>query len=60
VVPKKLKKETVENAESINTMQENVGVKRRLRNKGWTKDLKRGRRLSKLYSKSSGIKIKLV
>jgi len=60
VVPKKLKKETVGNIESINTIQENIEVKRRLRSKNQTKDFKRGRRLNELYSKSSGIKIKLI
>jgi len=60
VALKKLKKETVENAESIDTILENVGVKRRLRSKGWIKDSKRGRYLSELYSKNSGIKIKLI
>jgi len=34
VALKKLKEETAENAESINTMQENIEVKRRLRSKG--------------------------
>jgi len=60
VVLKKLEKEITENIESINTMQENIEVKRKLRNKGWTKDPKKGRCLSELYSKSSGIKIKLI
>jgi len=60
VAPKKPEKETAENVKSIDTMQENAEVKRRLRSKGWTKDPKKGRYLSELYSKSSGIKIKLV
>jgi len=34
VALKKLKKETVGNAESIDTIQENIGVKRKLRSKG--------------------------
>jgi len=34
VAPKKPKKETAENAKSIDTMQENTGVRRRLRSKG--------------------------
>jgi len=61
VVPKKQKrKKTIEIAESIDTIQENAGVKRRLKSKGWTKDPKRERYLSELYSKNSGIKIELV
>jgi len=60
VAPKKPKKETVENMESINTMQENVEVKRRLRSKGWIKDPKKKKYLSELYSRSSGIKIELI
>jgi len=60
VAPKKLKKEIVGNVESINTMQENVGIRKRLRSKGQTKDFRRGRRLSGLYSKNSSIKIKLI
>jgi len=60
VALKKLKKETVGNVESINTMLENIEVKKRLRSKGWTKDPKKGRCLSKFYSKNSSIKIKLV
>jgi len=34
VAPKKPKKETVENVESINIIQENIEVKRKLRSKG--------------------------
>jgi len=60
VAPKKPKKETVENVENIDTILENIGVKGRLRSKGWTKDPKKERCLSGLYSKNSGIKIKLV
>jgi len=60
VALKKLKKEIIENAESIDTMLENIEVKRRLRSKGWIKDPKKERCLSELYNKSSGIKIKLV
>jgi len=60
VVLKKLKKETVENVESIDIMLENVEVKKRLKSKGWIKDPKKGRYLSEFYSKNSGIKIKLV
>jgi len=60
VALKKLKKETVKNVESIDTMQENIEVRKRLRSRGWTKDLKKGRCLSKFYSKNSGIKIKFI
>jgi len=60
VALKKPKKETIENVESINIMQENVEVKRRLRSKGWTKDPKKGRCLSGLYSKNSSIKTELI
>jgi len=60
VVPKKLKKETIGNVESIDTMQENAGVKRKLKSKGWTKNPKKGRYLSKLYSKNSSIKIEFI
>jgi len=59
VALKKPKKETAETAESIDTMQGNVEVRRRLRSKSWTKDPKKERYLSEFYSKSSGIKTKL-
>jgi len=41
-------------------MQENTGIKRKLRSIGWTKDPKKERYLSKLYSKNSGAKIEFI